>query len=220
MKGRRNILWVLLCLIPFLSCISYSSKISRPREVFPPYRSCGQDILISDPPADYEINKLKDLEDIGYSTTYHHIIFPADSLEKEEIRRFTSNLSQYIVRDVLPEVSKVSDHKFRKMSYLDYFEATKRLYPTYIPNRSSPTAIENLLVPSPYRKQLFMNLRTFIRKKDEFSNYLHVYVFDAQKKTILYYDFLKYTCDIRDSVAFSLFMNYSLSKMRTALPGG
>ncbi|NER08976.1 hypothetical protein [Muriicola jejuensis] len=206
-------LWV----IPFLSCISYSSGIARPREDFPPYRSCGTDILISDPPADYEINELHDLKDMGYSTTYHHIIFPADTLEKEEIRRFTSKLSKYIVKDVLPEVSEVSDDKFRSMSYLEYYQATKRLYPTYLPNRSSPTAIENILVPSPYRKQLFMNLRTYIQNKDEYSNYLHVYVFDARKKRILYYDFLRYTCDIRDSVSFSLFMNYSLNKLKTTV---
>ena len=201
----------------FLSCISYNTGLKIPREHFPEYKACGQELLIADPASGYEVTRLNDLNDMGYSATYHKIVFSSDTLEKEEIRRYTSRLSNYIVKEMLPEVKKLPEDKFTTLSYYDYYLATKTLYPSYKDHKLGTRAIENLLVTSPYRKQLFMDLSTYIHNKDEFSNYLHLYVFDTKKKSILYYDFLKYTCDIRDSEAFSVFMNYALNKLKTSL---
>ncbi|MBT8285432.1 MAG: hypothetical protein HKO75_08655 [Flavobacteriaceae bacterium] len=196
------------------SCVSYSTGLKIPRKQFPEYKACGQELLIADPPSEHEVARLDNLNDMGYSATYHRIIFSSDSLEKEEIRRFTSRLSNYIVKEMFPEVKKIPEDKFTTMSYYDYYLATKTLYPSYRDHKLSTRAIENLLVPSSYRKQLFMDLSTYIHNGDEFSNYLHLYVFDTKKKSILYYDFLKYTCDIRDSTAFSVVMNYALKKLK------
>jgi len=210
-KNRSIFLIALLVSGLVLSCASYSTLPTY--RAFPVYIPCGPELKISDPFSKYERNRLGNIDDMAYSYTYHKIIFRSDSLQKEEIRNFTSTLSNYIVRTVFPKIATLSPEKFKSMSYFDYYKATRTLYPSYTANELSSSAVQNLVVPSQFSKQLFIDLSTYIRDGNSFNNYLHIYIFDTRKNAVLYYDFLKYSCDIRDTTAYTTSLKYALKKI-------
>ena len=203
------------CLILFLvvSCASMSNGTRRPLKPFPVYKSCESNIEINDIDSEDEINNLQNYAPFSYANTYHIINHASDSLFKEEIRNFNTTLSRYIVKKAFPEIEILNEGSYKKKSYTDFYQETKYLSPRYKDEELTTQAVRNLVVPTTRRNQLFMRMSSYISNEDEFRNYLSVYIFDTYQARVMYHDRIRYTCDIRDTTAYTKIISYALNKI-------
>ncbi|MBT8264269.1 MAG: hypothetical protein KJN75_02930 [Muriicola sp.] len=201
-------------MILVVSCASMSIANKRPLKQFPVYKSCENGIEINDFDSQREVNNLYSYAPFSYAYTYHIINHQSDSLFKEEIRNFNTTLSRYIVNKTFPEIEILDESFFKRISYSDYYQATRYLTP-YIKEKTLTTqAVRNVVVPTTRRNQLFMQMSTSIDDAGEFRNYLSVYIFDTYKSRVMYHDQIKYTCDIRDTTAYTTVISYALNKIK------
>lgn len=182
-------------------------------EKLPPIRICADLATIYDADSEFDIAELDNFDKLSYSTTYTMIHTQTDSIERDTIRLSFARSAKRVVKNVFPTIALLDEKPLQSKDYVDIMKATtlaKRL------GRNSD-AIEELLIPNPkYTKQLFIEVRTYV-KDQEFTNSIRTYVFHTKNKEILYYDAVSYRCDLRDEIMFIKTLYYSLEKLKKSI---
>ncbi|WP_430409584.1 hypothetical protein [Kordia sp.] len=182
-------------------------------EKLPPIQSCADITPIYDPEGKFDISELDNLDRLSYATTYTIIHTQTDSTERNTIRLEFADTGKRVVQKIFPKITMLDENVIQSKDYEYIMSATASV----LQINNSSDAIEELLIPSPKSdKQLFIEVRTYV-KEGAFKNSVRTYVFHTKKKELLYFDSVRYECDLRDEIMFRKVLNYSLEKLKKSI---
>ncbi|WP_046757658.1 hypothetical protein [Kordia jejudonensis] len=201
----------ILCTILIIYACATTNTAGRKK--LPPVKICADTQVVYDTDGVFDKNNLNSVSKLSYSTTYTLVFTQTDSLEKDAIRYANGKTAQKVVRKIFPKIAILDDTSFLKRTYKDVMFAM-----TDVKKHNSDTrAVIKLIIPdSNYSEQLFIEVRTYL-KNNQFSNYVNIYVFDIERKKLLYFDSVSYECDLRDEIMFTKVLEYGLTKLKNKI---